>query len=48
MWGLEFDEAFDKLKSALTSAPILAYPKCDGGRYSGYAVGGILSQEQNG
>ena len=54
MWGLECDKAFDKLKSALTSAPILAYPKCDGGRFildtdaSDIAVGGVLSQEQNG
>ena len=54
VWVLECDEAFDKLKSALTSASILAYPKCDGGRFildtdaSDIAVGGVRSQEQNG
>ena len=51
---MECDEAFDKLKSALTSAPFLAYPKCDGGRFildtdaCDISVGAVLSQEQNG
>ena len=51
VWGLECDEAFDKLKSALTSAPNLAYPKNDGGRFildtdaSDIAVGGVLSEQ---
>ena len=54
MWGPECDKAFDKLKSDLISAFILAYPKFDGGRFildtdaSDIAVGGVLSQEQNG
>lgn len=54
VWSKECEEAFEKLKVALTQAPILAYPKCDGGRFildtdaSDKAVGAILSQEQNG
>lgn len=53
-WNKDCNDAFQKLKDAMTSAPILAYPKCDGGRFildtdaSDLAVGAVLSQEQDG
>lgn len=54
IWSNECAGAFAALKAALTSAPVLAYPKCDGKRFildtdaSDMAVGAVLSQEQNG
>lgn len=51
-WGNDQEEAFSKLKERLTSAPILAIPN-DNGKFkievnaSDYAIGGILSQEQD-
>jgi hypothetical protein len=52
-WNEDANSAFETLKQALTSAPILAYPitglsyiiDCDA---SDLAVGGVLSQVQNG
>ena len=46
-------EAFDKLKRALTSAPILSYPNNEGlfildTDASNNGLGAVLSQEQNG
>ena len=51
IWSNARDGAFAALKAALTSAPVLAYPKCDGKRFildtdaSDLAVGAVLSQE---
>ena len=54
-FGLEERVAFQKLKTALTSAPILAYPQFDSSQpfildtdFSGKAISGILSQVQDG
>ena len=51
-WGPEEQRAFDTLKQALTSAPVLAHP--DPQRQwtvqtdaSGYALGAVLSQQQD-
>ena len=51
-WGAEQQKAFDELKRALTSAPVLAHP--DPQRQwtvqtdaSGLAIGGVLSQKQD-
>ena len=50
-WGGEEQTAFDKLKLALISAPVMAFPQ-EKGQYildtdaSGYAIGGVLSQLQ--
>ena len=52
-WTSSCDDAFNSLKQALTSAPILGYPK-DEGRYvldcdaSDHSIGAVLSQVQNG
>jgi len=52
-WTSECQNAFEELKSRLISAPILAYPM-DEGLYvldtdaSGFAIGAVLSQVQNG
>ena len=53
IWGDPQQEAFDTLIHALTSPPVLAFPNNEGHFYldcdaSDYAVGGQLSQEQNG
>ena len=50
-WGEAEQKSFEKLKLALTSAPVMAFPQ-EKGRYildtdaSGYAIGGVLSQLQ--
>ena len=49
-WGLEENRAFDALKNALTTSPVLAYPKTDQGYIlytdaCDYAVGAILCQD---
>ena len=50
-WGEAEQHAFDTLKEALVSAPVMAFPQ-ETGRYildtdaSGYAIGGVLSQLQ--
>lgn len=52
-WTSKCQEAFDQLKEALCSAPIMAYPRA-GQEFivdtdaSSYGIGGILSQIQNG
>ncbi len=53
VWSTECEEAFEALKRRLVTAPIMAYPK-PGVRYivdtdsSGYAIGSVLSQIQDG
>lgn len=52
-WDENCQEAFDKLKRALTSAPILSYPNNEGlfildTDASNNGLGAVLSQEQNG
>ena len=53
-WTEDCENSFNQLKIALTSAPILGYPKDSGGRFildcdaSNFAIGAVLSQEQNG
>ena len=53
VWTEDCEEAFNKLKQALSSAPILGYPMAEG-QYildtdaSNFAVGGVLSQVQDG
>ena len=51
-WGEEQQRAFDKLKNKITSQPVLTLPKREGKFQvetdtSGYAIGGVLSQEQD-
>lgn len=52
-WTEECQQSFNQLKRALTGADIMAYPK-DHGRFildtdaSDYAIGAVLSQEQDG
>ena len=53
IWGKDCQNAFEKLKQTLTSAPILAYPTRDDKFVldtdaSGTAIGAVLSQIQNG
>ncbi|MCG8047973.1 MAG: retroviral-like aspartic protease family protein, partial [Candidatus Thiodiazotropha taylori] len=53
LWTKQCEEALEKLKEALVSPPIMAYP-LDKGEYfldcdaSDYAIGGVLSQIQGG
>ena len=52
-WDEACDQSFQQLKNILIEAPILAYPRADG-QYilvtgaSGYGLGGVLSQVQDG
>ena len=52
-WTKDCEEAFNTLKQALSSAPILGYPMAEG-QYildtdaSNFAIGGVLSQVQDG
>jgi transposase InsO family protein len=52
-WGKDQQEAFDTLKQRVTEEPVLALPR-DEGQFrvetdaSGYAIGGVLSQQQDG
>ena len=53
VWDIDCQEAFDTLKAAMTSTPVLAYPRSDGPFIldtdaSNYAVGAVLSQVQDG
>ena len=55
VWRKEHDESLEKLKTALTTAPVLAYPDTsEDARFivdtdaSDYQIGGVLSQIQNG
>jgi len=52
-WDSEQEEAFNKLKGKLTSAPILGMPRDEGTYYldtdaSNFGLGAVLSQEQDG
>ena len=52
-WNTECDKSFMDLKEALTTAPVLGYPKPEGQMIldtdaSGFAVGAVLSQIQDG
>ena len=52
-WEKEHQEAFEELKEKITSQPVLALPKREGKfrvetDTSGHAIGGVLSQEQEG
>jgi len=52
-WEEEHQRAFEELKKKITSQPVLALPKREGKfrvetDASGYAIGGVLSQEQEG
>ena len=52
-WEKEHQEAFEELKEKITSQPVLALPKRKGKfrvemDASGHAIGGVLSQEQEG
>ena len=52
-WEKEHQEAFEELKEKITSQPVLASPKREGKfrvetDASGHAIGGVLSQEQDG
>jgi len=53
MWNEEHDKAFRELKEKITSQPVLSFPKREGKfrvetDASGHAIGGVLSQEQDG
>ena len=52
-WEKEHQEAFEELKEKITSQPVLSLPRREGKfrvemDTSGYAIGGVLSQEQDG
>jgi len=52
-WGEEHQRAFEELKEKITSQPVLALPRREGKfrvetDTSGYTIGGVLSQEQEG
>lgn len=53
-WSPEAQQAFEKLRTALTEAPVLAFPDPNGGLFildcdaSQFALGMVLSQEQKG
>jgi len=52
-WEEEHQKAFEELKEKITSQPVLSLPKREGKfrvetDTSGHAIGGVLSQEQEG
>ena len=52
-WEKEHQEAFEELKEKITSQPVLSLPRREGKfkvetDASGHAIGGVLSQEQDG
>jgi len=52
-WNKEYQKAFKKLKEKIMSQPVLSLPKREGKfrvkmDTSGHAIGGVLSQEQEG
>jgi len=52
-WEEEHQKAFEELKEKITSQPVLALPRREGKfrvetDASGHAIGGVLSQEQDG
>jgi len=54
VWTPDCQQAFDAVKQALTSTPIMAYPMNEGGEFildvdaSGVGIGGVLQQVQDG
>ena len=54
VWGKEQEAAFNDMKTCLTTSPILGFPQENGGPLicdtdaSGFAIGGVLSQIQEG
>ena len=54
VWDEACNKAFQELKTKLTTAPILAYPRAEGSEFvldtdaSAYAIGAVLSQVQDG
>jgi len=52
-WEEEHQKAFEELKEKITSQPVLSLPRREGKfrvetDASGYTIGGVLSQEQDG
>ena len=54
IWTEECEKSFRELKTRLMTAPVLAFPKANGSQFildtdaSAYAIGAVLSQEQDG
>lgn len=54
IWTEECETSFRELKTRLVTAPILAFPRANGSQFildtdaSNYAIGSVLSQEQDG
>ena len=53
IWNEEYNKAFEELKEKITSQPVLSLPKREGKfrvetDTSGYVIGGVLFQEQEG
>jgi len=52
-WDKEYQQEFEELKDKITNQPVLSLPRREG-KFEvemdtlGHAIGGVLSQEQNG